>query len=226
MTIKINNVTKRFKKKEIFKDFNYEFEKGKTYVILGDNGVGKSVLLKLLCGYSICDKGEITIDDITLGKDSDFLQNAGILINSPNFISYMSGLDNLLMIASIRKICNKTNILNLAHTFEMSDEINRLYRKYSLGTKQKLRLIQVLMENPEYLILDEPFNGLDKKVKKIFIDILKEEHEKNKTIFITSHYMEEIMHLDCDVLELTHNHLQKVAVIRNEKLISIGDEYD
>lgn len=93
----------------------------------------------------------------------------------------------------------------------MDHEINRAYRKYSLGTRQKMRLIQAFMEDREYLVLDEPFNGLDYHVKEKVIRLIKEKQKAGKTILLTSHYLEEVNQLDCEILELTNNHLERRA---------------
>ncbi len=210
MSIELVKVTKGFKNKPLFHDFSYTFEKGKTYVILGDNGVGKSVLLRMICGFSLCDSGKILIDGKQLGKEYDFIQNAGVCINNPDFVPYLSGIKNLEIIASIKKICGKEDLYKWADIFEMKGEIDRTYRKYSMGTKQKLRLIQAFMEDPEYIILDEPFNGLDHSVKKKLIEIIRNEQKNGKTMILTSHYLEEVSQFDCEILELTKNHLEKV----------------
>ena len=210
MSIELVKVTKGFKNKPLFHDFSYTFEKGKTYVILGDNGVGKSVLLRMICGFSLCDSGKILIDGKQLGKEYDFIQNAGVCINNPDFVPYLSGIKNLEIIASIKKICGKEDLYKWADIFEMKGEIDRTYRKYSMGTKQKLRLIQAFMEDPEYIILDEPFNGLDHSVKKKLIEIIRNEQKKGKTMILTSHYLEEVSQFNCEILELTKNHLEKV----------------
>ena len=215
MSIELVKVTKGFKNKPLFHDFSYTFEKGKTYVILGDNGVGKSVLLRMICGFSLCDSGKILIDGKQLGKEYDFIQNAGVCINNPDFVPYLSGIKNLEIIASIKKICGKEDLYKWADIFEMKGEIDRTYRKYSMGTKQKLRLIQAFMEDPEYIILDEPFNGLDHSVKKKLIEIIRNEQKKGKTMILTSHYLEEVSQFDCEILELTKNHLEKVKFNEN-----------
>lgn len=215
MSIELVKVTKGFKNKPLFHDFSYTFEKGKTYVILGDNGVGKSVLLRMICGFSLCDSGKILIDGKQLGKEYDFIQNAGVCINNPDFVPYLSGIKNLEIIASIKKICGKEDLYKWADIFEMKGEIDRTYRKYSMGTKQKLRLIQAFMEDPEYIILDEPFNGLDHSVKKKLIEIIQNEQKNGKTMILTSHYLEEVSQFDCEILELTKNHLEKVKFNEN-----------
>ena len=169
----------------------------------------------MICGFSLCDSGKILIDGKQLGKEYDFIQNAGVCINNPDFVPYLSGIKNLEIIASIKKICGKEDLYKWADIFEMKGEIDRTYRKYSMGTKQKLRLIQAFMEDPEYIILDEPFNGLDHSVKKKLIEIIRNEQKNGKTMILTSHYLEEVSQFDCEILELTKNHLEKVKFNEN-----------
>lgn len=186
--IELKNIDKSFKNVEIFKNMNVEFESGVINYIKGINGSGKSVLLKLIVGYSMPQKGTIIIDDKILHTDCDFILDAGISINSPEFLPSLTGLDNLLEIASIRNVIGKSDILKWVDMFDMNEHINKKYSSYSLGMKQKLRLIQAFMENPRYLILDEPFDGLDKKSVQSLKNILKEFIlDNSKYIIITCH---------------------------------------
>lgn len=170
--IELVKVFKSYKKHIIFNNVNITFPEQKKCFIKGINGSGKSVLLKLIAGFSTPDSGFVKVNGMIIGKDVDFVQNAGICINSPEFITNLSGLDNLLELAKINNTTNEKEILELCKMFSLEKDLNKKYGTYSLGMKQKMRLIQAFMENPDILILDEPFDALDKSSKKVLKDYL------------------------------------------------------
>lgn len=188
--IKLENISKAYKDITLFNGVNAEFESGSRIAIKGVNGSGKSVLLKMVCGYAKPDSGRILIDGQELGKGQDFIRNAGISINSPEFIDSMSGMDNLLYLIDIQKKATKEDVLALAERLRL-DGLNKKYKTYSLGMRQKMRLIQALVEKPDYMILDEPFDALDDTSRETAKQVL-EEYSKNKTLIFTSHNQEDI----------------------------------
>lgn len=189
--IQLEDVSKKFKNVELFSHVNVTFEQGKKIQIKGVNGSGKSVLLKMIVGYSGCDEGSVIVDGKVIRKDVDFIPDAGVMINAPEFIGNMSGLDNLLYLADIRKRVTKEEILQYVEQFGLTADIEKKYRTYSLGMKQKMRIIQAVMEKPSYLILDEPFDALDNKGRAMVIDILNDYMKSGeRTLLFTSHMSE------------------------------------
>lgn len=189
--IEIKNVSKSYKEIELFKDINLKLPSGNKILIKGINGCGKSVLLKMILGYSKPDKGYIIVDKKVLGDENDFLPNAGASINSPEFIKDMTGRENLLYLINIRKRVGEKEIVELAKKMKLNSALDKKYKNYSLGMKQKMRIIQALVENPDYLILDEPFDALDKSSQKVVRELLEEYiNNKNKTFIFTSHNSE------------------------------------
>lgn len=188
--ISLSNVTKAYKDIMLFDNINLDFPEGRKILIRGINGAGKSVLLKLLVGYSTPNKGSIDIDGCVLHEDVDFIPNAGVSINAPEFINYMSGLDNLLYLADIKKHATKEKIIELAKYFDLEKYLHKKYKTYSLGMKQKMRIIQALMEDPKYLILDEPFDALDEYSRELLVNLLNKQIEKGVTLIFTSHMNE------------------------------------
>lgn len=207
--IEIINMSKKYKELELFDNVNLSFFEGKKILIKGLNGSGKSVLLKMLVGYAKPNKGYIKVDEKIIGKDIDFLPNSGVSINAPEFLNNLSGLDNLLTLASIRGIATKESITNFAKTLGLDTSLNKKYSTYSLGMKQKMRLIQALMDNPEYLILDEPFDALDEKSKKVVVKLLSDYTENDKTLIFTSHDKEDLDFADI-VYEIKDKNLVKI----------------
>lgn len=190
--IEIINVSKKYKNNVLFKNLNIQLN-DKSVKIKGQNGSGKSVLLKMIVGFSMPDEGEIIVDGIKLHEDGDFIGDAGITINAPEFMKNYSGMDNLLYLAKIKGIDSMDRINELVKLFGLENDINKKYKTYSLGMKQKMRIIQALIDNPRYLILDEPFDALDKTNKALLKEYLLKylnEDDKRQLIY-TSHEEED-----------------------------------
>ena len=203
-------VYKKYKDNILFKDINIKFPKNKKILIKGINGSGKSVLLKMIVGYSKPDIGTITVDNKIIGKDVDFLADAGITINAPDFMADLTGMENLKYLANINKKVSEDKIIELVKLFDLEYNINKKYKTYSLGMKQKLRLIQAFMEEPSYLILDEPFDALDKKTQDLLMNMLdKFIKQKNKTLIYTSHNSEYEKFADI-IYELNDYNIEKI----------------
>ena len=190
--IELKNISKVFKNNRIFAGVNFTVETGKCVGIIGENGCGKSVLMKLICGFSKPDSGEIIIDGEKLGERRDFIQNCGVIINSPDFIGHYTGFENLMLLASIRKKIGKSEVLDVLKKVGLDAAAKTKYKNYSLGMKQRLRLAQAIMENPDYLILDEPMNALDTEGIAIADSIIDEYHSLGRTILLTSHNAQDI----------------------------------
>ncbi len=197
ITVKSVNLT--IGKNEILKDISVSFEKGKIHGLIGRNGSGKTMLMKCICGFIKPTSGEIIVDEKRVGKDVDFPKNMGIIIETPGFIPYYSGYKNLKLIAGLNNKINKEQIKQSMKQVGLDPELKRHVRKYLLGMRQRLGLAQAIMENPDILILDEPFNGLDKDGVKDMREYLLSYKEQGKTILICSHSAEDITVL-CDTV--------------------------
>lgn len=185
--IEVHGVNKKYGELDIFKNLTVKFPLGKKILIKGINGSGKSVLLKLLVGYSQPDSGKIIINNDELGGKFDFIPDSGVSINAPEFFRSMTGKENLLYLAKIKNIATEEEILELAKLLKMEKVINKPYKVYSLGMKQKLRIIQAIMEKPKYLILDEPFDSLDQESQEIVELLLKKYVNSDRVLIFTSH---------------------------------------
>lgn len=133
--IQVKNVSKSYKKQTVVKNVSFDIEKGKSYGIKGYNGSGKSVLLKLIAGYAFPDSGEIVIDGKILKKDIDFIQNAGVVINAPEFIGGMSAFKNLKYLAEIKRQIGDKEILEILEKFQLSAAKNKRVSAFSQGMK-------------------------------------------------------------------------------------------
>lgn len=176
---------------------NYEFESGKIYGIVGVNGSGKSVLLKCLCGLEKIDTGNIQLDGKILGKDFEYLPNAGIIIENPSFLEQYSGFRNLKHLAMIQNKITDDEILKALDQVGLDPLSKQKVKHFSLGMKQKLALAQAFMEKPSILLLDEPTSALDEKsVDSIHQQLIKY-RDSGSLVVIVSHHRDEVNRL-CD----------------------------
>lgn len=195
--ISFENVSKVIEKNTIFENVNIYLDYGKIYGFVGRNGSGKTIALKMICGFVKPTTGSICIDGNNIFKRNYFNGEIRALIENPKFINDLSGIENLRLLASIQKKIGDDEIEKLLKKLNLYSEKDKKYSKYSLGMKQKLGIIQVFMENPKIILLDEPFNGLDESSVSIVKKLIKEEKDKGKLIIIASHIKEDLKSL-CD----------------------------
>ena len=192
-------MTKKFKEIKVLDDVSLTLESGKIYGLVGRNGSGKSVLLKIICGFYYPTSGEVLLDGNNYIDKNEFPLNTRALIEKPNFLPDLTGYENLELLASIQNKIGKREILDILDKVHLKNEMNKKYGKYSLGMKQKLGIAQVLMEDPDFILLDEPFNGVEDSTVDEIRKLLLEEKKKGKLILIVTHIKEDINEL-CDVL--------------------------
>ena len=195
MKIEVKNLTKEFKKNKVLDNISIDFEEGKIYGLIGRNGSGKSVFLKLLCAFLSPTSGEILFNGKNIIKEKEFPPETRALIEKPCFLPDLSGYENLKLLSSIQNIIGDKEILDTLETVGLLSEKDKKYSEYSLGMKQKLGIAQVLMENPKVIILDEPFNGVEDKTAESLRHVLLEEKKKQKIIIIATHIKEDIITL-------------------------------
>lgn len=208
--IKINNLSLTIKKIEILKRLSIDFEKGKIHGLIGRNGSGKTMLMKCICGFIKPTEGEIFVAEKRIGKDCDFPESIGIIIETPGFIPYYSGYKNLKLLADLNRKIGSQTIKETMKKVGLDPNSKLHIKKYSLGMRQRLGLAQAIMENPDLLILDEPMNGLDKDGVADMRKYLLELKEQGKTILIASHSAEDIEILCDTVCEMDKGVLTKV----------------
>lgn len=191
----IENATKKFGTQTVLNNVSLTLEDGKIYGFVGQNGCGKTVLFKSICGFIYLDRGTITVDGKVIGKDIDIIKDAGIIIESPGFLPNYSAFKNLKFLTMIKDNIGDEQIKSALISVGLDPESKKVVGKFSLGMRQRLGIAQAIMENPHILILDEPMNGLDKRgvedIRKILMDLKK----KGKLILLASHNP-----LDIDIL--------------------------
>ena len=164
-----------------------EFSSGKVYGLQGINGSGKTMLMRLISGLIYPTEGRIVIDGKILGKEIAFPESIGILIENPAFLDNYSGFANLKLLASIQNKIDDKQIYKTLERVGLEPDSRKKYKKYSLGMKQKLGIAGAVMEKPEFLILDEPANALDKEGIERLKKIVQEEKERGALIILSCH---------------------------------------
>lgn len=206
--ISIENLTKKFGDVTVIDNVNLSIERGKIYGIIGRNGSGKTVLFKLITGYLSPTGGRVVVSGKEIGKDIDFADNIGIIIENPGFLKGYTGFKNLAYLAGIRNVIGKEEIRESMEKVGLDPDSNKKVGKYSLGMKQRLGIAQAIMENPEILILDEPMNSLDNQGVEEIRKLLMELRDEGKTIVLASHNKEDIEILCDKVCEMDQGRLK------------------
>ena len=206
----LDNVCKYIKNKEIIKGISFSITEGEVLGFLGPNGAGKSTTLRMIVGLSSPTSGKITIDGHSITTDYvKAMSKVGCIIEGPDMYNYLSGIENLKMLASMNKNVTNEDITKAIELVGMQNRINDKVSTYSLGMKQRLGLAQSLIHKPKLLILDEPTNGLDPAGINDFRHIIKDLAKKeNIAVLISSHLISEV-ELMCD----------KVAIIKSGTLL-------
>ena len=200
--IYINNLSLKIKKDDILMNISLHIKKRKITGLIGRNGCGKTMLMKCITGFVKPTEGDVIFDGKKVGVDIDFPDNTGIIIETPSFIPYYSGMKNLMELASLRRKIGKKEVEDVLKQVGLYEARNKMVRKYSLGMRQRLGIAQALMENPDTLILDEPMNGLDNDCVNLVRGILSQLREQGKTILLVSHNAEDIRVLCDEIYEM------------------------
>ncbi len=195
--IEVKNVYKSFGKEQVLKNISLFIPPGSIYGVVGNNGSGKTVLMKCICGFMKCDKGTILVNGKQIGKEIDFPDHLGVIIETPGFIPNLSGYKNLKILASLKGRIGKKEIRETLRKVGLDPDMKKPVTKYSLGMRQRLGIAQAIMEDPKVLVLDEPFNGLDRHGVVEMRMLLKELKAEGKAILLASHNAQDIEEL-CD----------------------------
>lgn len=197
--VRLEKLSKSFKGEQILKDITHNFEKGKIHGIMGFNGSGKTVMFKCICGLLRPESGSVKVEGKQIGKDIDFPDSLGMIIENPGFLQDLSGFANLKKLALLKNQISDAEIKEAIRKVGLDPESKKKVGQYSLGMRERLGIAQAIMEDPQLLILDEPFNGLDKRGAEDVYTLLKELQKRGKTILIAAHNMMEIEWL-CDTI--------------------------
>lgn len=195
--IQLTNISKTFGKQTVLQPLTMGFEEGMIHGIIGRNGSGKTVLMKMILGILQPTTGTVIVGDKRIGKDVDFPESAGAIIETIEFIPYMSAYQNLADIAAMRGNLSKTQIKEVLEMVGLGNVGRKHVSKFSMGMRQRLAIAQAVMESPKILILDEPMNGMDEKGVEEMRQLILARKAAGTTIILSSHNIEDIRIL-CD----------------------------
>ena len=208
--LEIINGYKKYKNLEVLNDINLKFEDGKMYAIIGANGSGKSLILKALSGYNKLTSGKVLQNGNESRKNNNYIEDAGIIIENPVMVNEYTITENLEYLKKMSENSKEIDLEKWYKYFEIEEYKEKRFSELSLGTKQKVALIQAFMHNPKNILLDEPFNALDKKAVIKVKQLLLEEKKKGKLIVIVTHINDEILE-ECDeVIEMENGKVSKI----------------
>lgn len=205
--IVVDKISKSFKGERVLQEVSLSCSEGHIYGFVGRNGSGKTVLFKIICGLMSADSGTVTVNGKVIGKDVDFPENLGAIIENPGFLWYQSGMANLQYLAGIRNKISKEQIKETMRMVGLNPDSRKMTGKYSLGMKQRLSIAQAIMEDPDIIVLDEPMNGMDEQgvedMRELFTRL-----KKGRIILLASHNREDIEILCDEVYQLHKGVLQ------------------
>lgn len=208
--VEIKNISKSFGDHIIFDDVSLSIDQGQCVGFIGENGVGKSVLFKMISGLVEADKGQIYVKDQLVGRNENFPTNIGFFVNQPSFVDIFDGFENLKLLAEIKNSIDDKKIRDTMIAVGLDPDNKTKFKSYSTGMKQKLAIAQAIMEDQDLVLLDEPFNALDTKSNLEIINVINKLKEEDKTIFLTSHQEEYLRKLCNEIYLVNDNKIKRI----------------
>lgn len=197
--IQLQNVTKRIKENTVLDNVSYTFKSGFVYGLYGQNGSGKTMLLRAISGLINLDSGSIFIDGEKLHDKIEFPPETGIVIENMELLPECSAKRNLQMLAKIKNIADEKDIIFSLERVGLDPDSDKKVKKFSLGMKQRLNIAQAIFENQKIILLDEPTNALDEDAVQLIYKIIREEKSRGATIIVATHHREDLKEV-CDVI--------------------------
>ncbi len=197
--IQLQNVTKRIKENTVLDNVSYTFKSGFVYGLYGQNGSGKTMLLRAISGLINLDSGSIFIDGEKLHDKIEFPPEIGIVIENMELLPECSAKRNLQMLAKIKNIADEKDIIFSLERVGLDPDSDKKVKKFSLGMKQRLNIAQAIFENQKIILLDEPTNALDEEAVQLIYKIIREEKSRGATIIVATHHKEDLKEV-CDVI--------------------------
>ena len=202
--LEIENLTKTFGTQTVISDISMTLVSGKIYGLVGRNGSGKTVLMKMILGFIKPTSGTIKVNGKQVGKEIDIPDDVGAIIETPGFLPEYSAFQNLKLMAMIRGKITNERIRETIKLVGLDPDSKKHVGKYSLGMRQRLGIAQAIMEDPQILLLDEPLNGLDNEGVEEMRNVLLKQKEQGKLIIIASHSKEDIDILCDEIFRFDH----------------------
>ncbi len=205
MKVEISHISKTLRGAKVLDDVSLTLEGGKIYGLVGENGSGKTMLMRTVCGLVRPDRGTVTFD----GQDRKTAKPVlGVMIENTALYPDLTGMENLGLFASILRIADKNAQAEAMERVGLDPKDRRTYRKYSLGMKQRLLLAQAIMEKPQVLLLDEPTNAIDAEGVALTHEIMRQEADRGAVVLLASHISADIHDLCCKVYRMDRGRLE------------------
>ena len=209
--IEVKNCTMLYSSKKGIEDVSFQVKEGEVFGYLGPNGAGKTTTIRCMLGFMKAVTGEVIINGLNSWSDAAKIQSSvGYIPGEMALFDEMTGIEFLNFQLQMRHVKDKSRLNELLVRFDL-DPKGKI-RKMSKGMKQKVGLIAAFMHDPQIYILDEPSSGLDPLMQQVFVDLIKEERKRGKTILMSSHSFEEV-DKTCD----------RIAMIRDGKIVLVED---
>jgi ABC-2 type transport system ATP-binding protein len=218
--IKLNNLTKLYRGFRAVDNLNLQIRKGIVFGFLGPNGAGKTTTIKIMAGVLKPTSGQVVIDGIDIAKDpSEAKRRTGFVPDQPFVYEKLTGREFLQFVAGLYGLNHSQslngNITQLLELFELSHWSDELIESFSHGMKQRLVMCSALLHDPEVMVVDEPMVGLDPRAARLVKDIFKNQAQKGRTIFMSTHS-----------LEVAQEVCEEIAILQAGKIIAIGTAED
>lgn len=215
--IQIHRLSKAYGQNTVLRDVSLELQEGYIYGLVGPNGCGKTTLMRCICGFTQPSSGYVIVNGCLIGgkaslkrnpelqtlssldRTADFAPSTGVIIESPGFLPNETGLSNLVLLANMSGRASRQDARQAMLQLGLNPDEKKPVGKYSLGQRQRLGFAQALMENPNVLILDEPFNAMDSASMEHVHDLLQQFKQKGKLIILASHSAADIEKA-CDII--------------------------
>jgi len=205
--IELKYVTKILKKNTVLDDVTFSFENGRVYGLYGENGSGKTMLLRALGGLIVPTEGEVVSDGKRLHKDISFPENTGIVIEHMELLPKFSAAENLRLLARIQKLATEEDIRNTLLRVGLDPASKKKVKKFSLGMKQRLNIAQAIFEKQNVILLDEPTNALDAEGVARIYQIIREEKERGALIVMATHHKEDLRQICDQVIRISNGRI-------------------
>lgn len=210
MVLEIKDYTKVIKHNTILDNVNLNLVGGNIYGLRGVNGSGKTMLIRAICGLIYPSAGEVSINGEILGKDISFPRSIGVLIEAPAFLPNYTGYKNLKLLADIKGKATDDRIGEVLELVGLNKDDKRTYRKFSLGMKQKLGIAAAIMEEPDIVILDEPFNALDAETAENVKELIIKEKQRGALVVLACHDAAALVDLSDTVITIENGRIKNV----------------
>lgn len=208
MYVQVSELSKTIKNRPVLQDVNADFDKGRIYGVVGPNGSGKTMLLRAICGFIRPTQGRITIDGKLVEFNRKLPENVGAIIETPGFVDSETGMQNLKYLAGINQAFDEEETHRLLTVFGLDEHGDKKVKSYSLGMRQKLAIVQALMEHQNLILLDEPTNGLDQDSVSQFLNEMDHQRDLGKTIIVATHHSDELHKIADEIYSMHDGILQ------------------